>query len=126
MKIYSPKEVAEKLKYNDDSTVRKLISKGQLKAKKIGKQWVITDKDLRTFNGRILVVIECGLIGNEDEWRYYFGEFSSPKMTSGIYRDKIQAEESLAIQLEALKNDYKNSPQYVVVLKKKADIILGN
>lgn len=125
MKIFSPREVARKLKYNDDSTVRKLISKGQLKARKIGKQWVITDKDLMAFNGRTLVVIEGGLIGSEDNWRYYFGEFSSPKLTSGIYIDKIQAEKSLATELQASKDNYKGSPQYVVVLKKKADIYLN-
>lgn len=124
MKIYSPIDAAKVLEFNDDSTVRKLILKGKLKARKVGKQWILTDKDLRQFNGNVLVILEGGLIECKNGWRYYHGSRSSPKIMSGIYLTKEHADDGLVNQLLAAKIDYKGSPNYVVVIKKKPDIIL--
>jgi len=49
--IYTPDEIAEKLKVTR-LTVYRWIEKGELKAFKAGKMWRITKKDLELFLGR--------------------------------------------------------------------------
>ncbi|MCK8828140.1 helix-turn-helix domain-containing protein [Natroniella acetigena] len=47
-KVYSVKEVAEILKITD-VTVRKLLNKGELKGKKVARQWRVTENQLRDY-----------------------------------------------------------------------------
>ncbi len=49
--IYTPEEMAEKLKITR-RTVYRWIEKGELKAFKAGKLWRITEEDLEEFLGR--------------------------------------------------------------------------
>lgn len=48
--MYTTKQAAEKLGYNDDSYVRRLIEKGKLKARKINKRlYIISQKQIDDF-----------------------------------------------------------------------------
>ena len=49
--IYTPEEIADKLKASR-RTVYRWIEKGELKAFKAGKMWRITREDLEEFLGR--------------------------------------------------------------------------
>lgn len=46
---YTTKRAAEKLGYSDAAVVRALIAKGKLKARKVGRDWVIRPIDLAAF-----------------------------------------------------------------------------
>ncbi len=46
MKYLTTKEVAAKLNYEGDAQIRKLISRGKIKAEKIGRMWVIPVEEL--------------------------------------------------------------------------------
>lgn len=48
IRLYDIKEVAEYLKLST-RTVQQYIKDGKLKAKKIGKKWIITEDTLREF-----------------------------------------------------------------------------
>jgi excisionase family DNA binding protein len=47
VKLYTTKEVAEKLGYADDSVIRRLIYSRKIKAEKVGKTWVLTEEGFR-------------------------------------------------------------------------------
>jgi excisionase family DNA binding protein len=52
MNIFNTKQAAEILGVND-SRVRQLILAGRLPAQKVGRDWVIFEKDLKKVAGRI-------------------------------------------------------------------------
>lgn len=46
--IYTPQEAAKKLRVSEQ-TIRRLCRSGELRSRKVGKQWRIADKDLMRF-----------------------------------------------------------------------------
>ena len=50
VKFYSTKEAANLLGYNDDSYVRKLVLNGKIDAKKIGRQWMISEEAIHKYS----------------------------------------------------------------------------
>ena len=46
--MYSVKDIAEKLKLKD-TTIRKYINQGRLEAYKFGRQYMVSEEDLKNF-----------------------------------------------------------------------------
>ncbi len=49
MKLYSVKEAKEILGIKSDRTMGKLLRSGEIRGAKIGREWRISEEDLRTF-----------------------------------------------------------------------------
>jgi len=73
LKVYTPEEAAKILKLSP-KTVRKYLREGELKGAKLGKEWRITEEQLREFLARrsnpsewVAVCHNCGYLDPEAE-----------------------------------------------------------
>lgn len=84
MKVYSTKEVAEKLDIHS-RTVLKLINKGELPTKKVAGKWRITENQLRRYleNKRSDITFKLFNIIDQ-ETRDLFGEEEAKKLRNRL------------------------------------------